>query len=196
MIVAEIDAHRRTGRSHQLVKLEALSVAFVQRDAVRSVVDHRDDLAIVLFDASRIAADAAHSVRRQGLEQDVRADVVDLDLVGHWIIGHDHGQRGGAVVSLNVRRSHDEHEQRRRTAKTFQSRHTGSFVNDRCVDLNGSCYLADALMGGAEIGAMMCAYGVPGYITYGPPLCGSVETPASDLRAATRTIRWGGARCH
>src|SRR4029079_6289674 len=34
-------------------------------------------------------------------------------------------------------------------------------------------------------GAMMCAYGVPFHITYGPPLSGSVGRPSSAFRSGT-----------
>jgi hypothetical protein len=51
-------------------------------------------------------------------------------------------------------------------------------------------YLADrVLMDDVVIGAMMCAYGVPAYITYGPPLFGSVEMLSSEERLGTTTIR-------
>ena len=69
VIVAEVDAHRRAGRGHQLVEPEAVAIAPVERDRVRSVVDDGEDLAAILLDASRVAADAAFAVGRQRLQQ-------------------------------------------------------------------------------------------------------------------------------
>ena len=126
MIVAEIHAHRRAGRRHQLVELEAVAVAPVDGDGVGAVVDGGEELAVVLLDASGVAADAALAVRRQGLKQDVRVDIIDLDLVRHRIVGHDHGQRHGAMAGLNARDSCGAHEERRRTAKAYQSGHTAT----------------------------------------------------------------------
>jgi hypothetical protein len=68
MIVAKIDAHRRTGRGHELVKREALSVAFVQGDGVRSVVDDGDDLTVALFDAPRVRQEQAIGALRKNDE--------------------------------------------------------------------------------------------------------------------------------
>src|SRR5580765_1962002 len=40
-------------------------------------------------------------------------------------------------------------------------------------------------------GAIICAYGVPAYITYGPPFCGFVEMPSSAFISGTTIIMWG-----
>jgi hypothetical protein len=58
----------------------------------------------------------------------------------------------------------------------------------------GWCYFVAGIFIGmfldAEvIGAMMCAYGVPGYITYGPPALGSVDTPWRAIRPRLRRPR-------
>ena len=90
VIVAEIHTHWRTCRRHEFVKPEAVSLARIQGDGIGSIVHGGEELAFVLFDASGVAADTTLALGRQGLEQHLGARVVDLDLVRHRIIGHDH----------------------------------------------------------------------------------------------------------
>src|SRR5437879_3423435 len=119
MVVAEIHAHRCACRRHQLVKLEALSFALVKGDVVGSVVDDGDELAVVLLDASRVAADATLPMCRERLEENVGAGVIDFDLVGDRIIGHDDSERNSTMASLNTGDSCGKNEYRCCTAKAY-----------------------------------------------------------------------------
>src|SRR5258706_10330658 len=71
VIVAKIDTYRRAGRRHQLVKLEAISLAPVNGNGPGSIFDRPEELALLLFYASAVTSDPTRPVGRQGLEQAV-----------------------------------------------------------------------------------------------------------------------------
>jgi len=81
MVVTEIHADGCAGRRDDLLEFQPVPVSPEHRDAARSVVDGRHESAVVLFDSSRVASDAAFAVRRQRLEQCMALRVVDLDLI-------------------------------------------------------------------------------------------------------------------
>src|SRR4030095_3585317 len=90
MIVAKIYAHRSAGSRHNLVKLQSVTIASEERDAVGSVVDHGHESAVVLLDASCVPADTALAMGEQCLEQDMAVSIVNIDLIRIRVVGHRH----------------------------------------------------------------------------------------------------------